>query len=278
MIAAILLLQTAAAVPTVGDTIWLARTVAVPDGYAVRAPTDSLTGPIELLGPPQLVTQQGTVLIRYPAVAWEPGRHTAALPGPVLIAPDGTADSVPPFEVTVSVRSVLPQARAESLPVQPPTGLVRRSSSTPVPLLVAMLLAVALLAPLHWWWRRRGPRVPVETPAADTSGVPFARWAEAGEQRAVLAAAATVLRTVITGAVPEARPGLDTTAVLAVLSERRPDLPLAEVEQILRELDSARFAPAAVGDAADVARRAAALAERIASERGVAAESEAVPA
>lgn len=277
MIAAILLLQTAAAVPSVGDTIWLARTVVVPDGYTVRPPADSLSGAIELLGPPQMVTQQGTVLIRYPAVAWEPGRHAVALPGPVLIAPDGTADSVAPFEVTVAVRSVLPQARTESLPVQPPTGLVGRSRSTPVPLLVALLLAAVLLAPLHWWWRRRGPRVPVEPPATDSSGVPFARWAEAGEQRAVLAAAAAVLRTVITGAVPEARPGLDTTAVLAVLAERRPDLPLAEIEQVLRELDGARFAPAAVGDAADVARRAAALAERIASSSAV-SPSEAVTA
>ena len=86
----------------------------------------------------------------------------------------------------------------------------------------------------------------------------------AGEQRAVLAAAAAVLRTVIASAVPEARPGLDTTALLEVLAEQGPALPLAEIEAVLRELDATRFAPSAVGDAAEVARRAAALAERIA--------------
>jgi hypothetical protein len=265
MIAAILLLQTAAAVPTVGDTIWLARSVAVPDGHTVRPPHDSLTGAVELLGPPQVIPQAGGVLIRYPAVAWEPGRHAVALPGPVLVGPDGVADSVPPFEVTVTVRSVLPRVRQDSLlPVQPATGLVARRQTSAVPLLMALAVAALLLAPLHWWWRRRGPDVAADSAPPPPAGVPFARWADAGEQRAVLAAAAAVLRTVITSAVPEARPGLDTTALLAVLAEHGPALPLSEIEAVLRELDATRFAPSAVGDAAEVARRAAALAERIA--------------
>ena len=265
MIAAVLLLQTAAAVPTVGDTIWLARTVAVPEGHSVRPPEDSLTGPVELLGPPQVIPAAGTVLIRYPAVAWEPGRHTVALPGPVLVGLDGVVDSVAPFEVTVTVRSVLPRVRPDSLPVQPAAGLVSRSTCTALPMLVLLGVAALLLAPAHWWWRRRGPRTPPDPPRPAAAGVPFARWADAGEQRAVLAAAAAVLRTVITSAVPDARPGLDTTALLEVLAEQRPDLPLAEIESVLRELDATRFAPAAVADAAGVARRAAALAGRIAA-------------
>ena len=265
MIAAILLLQASAAAPTVGDTIWLARTVSVPEGHVVRAPADSLTGPVELLGPPQIVPQPGGVLIRYPAVAWEPGRHTVALPGPVLVGPDGLADSVASFDVTITVRSVLPQAQTESLPVQPATGLVERRRSTPVPLLVLTAIAALLLVPVHLWWRRRGPRAEAAAAPGTSAGVPFARWADAGEQRAVLAAAAAVLRTVITGAVPQARPGLDTTTLLEVLAERGAGLPLDEIESVLRELDATRFAPAAVADAAGVARRAAALAERIAT-------------
>ena len=266
MIAAILLLQTAVATPTVGDTIWLARTVAVPAGHVVRPPEDSLGGPVELLGPPQMIPQSAGVLIRYPAVAWEPGRHVVALPGPVLVGPDGLADSIAPFEVTVTVRSVLPQSRPDSaLPVQPATGLVTRSRSTAIPLLVALALAALLLAPVHWWWRRRGPRVPTAPPAAPAAGVPFGRWADAGEQRAVLAAASAVLRSVIARAVPDARPGLDTTALLDVLAGQQRDLPLAEIESMLRELDATRFAPATVADAAGAARRAAALAEAIAA-------------
>lgn len=264
MIAALLFLQTAAAPPTVGDTIWLARTVAVPEGHVVRPPPDSLAGPVELLGPPQMVMQGGTVLIRYPAVAWEPGRHVVSLPGPVLVGPDGLADSVPAFEVAVSVRSVLPAARPESLAVQPATGLVARRRSTAVPLFAGVGLAALLLAPLHWWWRRRGPRVPPEPPAGPGAAVPFERWADAGEQRAVLAAAAALLRHSIARAVPDAQPGLDTSTLLGVLADDPRGLPREEIADVLRELDSTRFAPAAVADAAGVAQRAAALAERIA--------------
>jgi hypothetical protein len=279
MITAILLLQTAAAAPTVGDTIWLARTVAVPEGHTVRPPDDSLAGPVELLGPPQLVQQQGAVLIRYPAVAWEPGRHTVALPGPVLVGPDGTADSTAPLEVSVTVASVLPRVAGDTvLPVQPPTGLVPRQETSLLPLLALLGLGVLLLAPLHWWWRRRGPRVAPEPVATEPAGVPFARWADAGEPRAVLAAAAAVLRTVLSHTTPGAQPGLDTTELLAVLTERRPDLPLGEIEAVLRELDATRFAPAAFGDAADVARRAAALAARIAGDTPAAERAEPVEA
>lgn len=264
MIAAILLLQTAAAAPTVGDTIWLARSVAVPEGYTVRAPADSLAGAVELLGPPELIQRAGELLIRYPTVAWEPGRHAVALPGPVLVGPDGVADSVAPLEVTVTVASVLPDVPRDSvLPVQPATGMVARARTTVLPLLAGLVLGGLLATPLHWWWRRRGPRAAPEPVPTPSSEIPFARWAEAGERRAVLAAAAAVLRSAITAAVPDAQAGLDTTALLAVLVERRPDLPLDEIEAVLRELDGTRFAPIAAGDAAAIAERAAGLAARI---------------
>lgn len=264
MIAAILLLQAAQAAPTVGDTIWLARTVPVPAGHTVRPPEDSLAGAVELLGPPRLVTRDGAVLIRYPAVAWEPGRHTVALPGPVLVAPDGVEDSVPPLEVAVTVRSVLPAVPEDSvLPVQAPTGLVLRQETSLLPVAALLALGALLLAPLHWWWRRRGPRVPGDLPLAERHAVPLRLWADAGERRAVLAAAAALVRTRLTTLVPEAQPGLDTTELLTVLAAHRPDLPLADIESVLRELDAGRFAPGTVADPAALAERAAALAGRL---------------
>jgi hypothetical protein len=41
--------------PTVGDTVWLSRTIAVPPGYVVRAADWDPADPIELLGRPLVV-------------------------------------------------------------------------------------------------------------------------------------------------------------------------------------------------------------------------------
>jgi len=56
---------------------------------------------------------------------------------------------------------------------------------------------------------------------------------------------------------------MDTEACLAVLARRRPAWPLAELGDLLRALDEARFAHGADVDAVAMNRRAGELEQRI---------------
>ena len=228
----LLLLLGQAPLPQVGDTIWLVRTIAAPSGREVRVAPWSPEGAVEALGPGLLVPRGDSVDVRYPAVGWLPGSHAVEVPGPVLVSPDGTTDSLPPTTITVTIASILPSLPGDSLPPpQPEAAPVLRPIRTALPLVALVLLATLLLLPVHVWWRRRGrPLAPV-TAAAVTPvpEVPFNAWVAAGEPRAVLAAAAAQLR-----AASAARPS-------------------PEAEALLTELDDALFGP---GDAAAALPRA----------------------
>ena len=60
------------------------------------------------------------------------------------------------------------------------------------------------------------------------------------------------LRAALATVVPAATRQLDTDTVVEVLIREGPDLPIKEIESVLRELDRARFAPAVVDEFADV--------------------------
>lgn len=244
--AALLLLQ--ARHPTVGDTIWVVRRVSVPGSQSVRAANWELTGDVEVLGRPRITTANGVAEIRYPLVAWTPGSHTVSVPGPLLLAADGRVDSLPPADTSFAVASVLPSNVPDTaLHPQPQAGIVHRRTVTALPLLVLLGAALVLLAPLHWWWRRRGPRATLP-PAAPVPVPPLARWAEAGESRTLLAAAAERLRIAAAGAARRQETG--TTQAL----------PTREVDLTLRALDDARFAGASPAHAAELYAQASALA------------------
>jgi hypothetical protein len=171
--------------------------------------------------------------------------------------------------VPLTIASVLPQVPPDSsLAPQPRADYVPRTSATLVPLLVLLVLAGALLAPLHWWWRRRGtprPR-PAPSPGADQVA-PLERWADAGESRAVAAVATGRLRGLIADRMPEAHTALDTEALLRVV-DRRADWPLAELGDVLRSLDEARFGNASFPDAIGLARWADELSPRLTPDLG----------
>jgi len=57
--------------------------------------------PVELLGPPRVVTRGGTADVAYPVVIWETGPRTLEVPGPLLLATNGGVDSLPPARITV---------------------------------------------------------------------------------------------------------------------------------------------------------------------------------
>jgi hypothetical protein len=267
MIAALLLaLQTQAPPPTVGDTIWLERTIEVPAGAEVRAAAWDPEGDISLLGQPVVKRSGGSATIAYPAVAWTAGTHTVMVPGPILIGHDGATDSLPPESRTIQVATVLPVGQPpEKLSVQPEAGVVAERIHTPWPVLTSLLAAAVLLAPLVWWWRRRGPPMPVARPAPERSEVPLTEWTEAGEPRAVAAVAAHTLRAAIIARLPGSGPGLVTTRLMRVLEEQRPQWPAAEIGRVLRGLDAAQFGAAPADGVVDLATRAGELGRQLES-------------
>jgi hypothetical protein len=253
--------------PTVGDTIWVARTVAVPAGATLRPADWDPPEPIERLGPP-VVSQRGdSAEIAYPIVVWRAGPLTVDVPGALLLRAGGPIDSLPPLAVRLTIASVLPAVPPDSvLAPQPRADFVPRTSATPVPLLLLLAAAALLLAPLHWWWRRRGhprPRPALPTPGPDEA--PLDRWADAGETRAVASVAAARLRALIAARMPAAHVGLDTDSLLRTVAARA-DWPLAELGDVLRSLDEARFGHTAFPDAIGLARWVEELAPRLVPE------------
>ena len=262
-----------ATLPTVGDTIWVTRTIALPAGRSLRASEWEVADPVELLGPPRISLRGGSADVSYPIAVWRAGFHTVQVPGPLLLSPDGRVDSLRPEAVTVRIASVLPRPATDtSLRPQPRADFVPRPATTPLPLILLLVVAIALLAPIHWWWRRRGRPAggvagrPTTGSTAGPAKPPLERWADAGEPRAVAAAATTRLRTALAARIPAALPSLDTDEVLATVARQRPDWPLTELGDVLRRLDEARFGSGALPDAMGLARWAAELEPRLSQE------------
>jgi len=253
-------------IPTVGDTIWVSRTIALPPGRTLRAADWEVADPVELLGPARVTVSGGSADVAYPLAVWRAGFHTVEMPGPLLLSADGGVDSLRPEAFTLRVGSVLPRPATDtSLHPQPRADFVPRTATTPVPLVLLLVLALLALAPLHWWWRRRG--APGKQPrAADPGGParpPLERWADAGESRAVAAAATSRLRAALDARLPGALPSLDTEAVLAHVAQMRPDWPVSDLAEVLRDLDQARFATGTLPDAMGLARWATDLESRL---------------
>ena len=254
--------------PTVGDTIRLTRTVVVPAGRTLRLTDWSPPDPVELLGPPGVTVRGDSADLTYLVVVWRAGAETVNLPGPILLGANGAVDSLPGQSVTLHIRSVLPAVPPDSsLAPQPRADFVPRRALSVLPLLVLWLVAGLLLAPLHWWWRRRGKEREVFTlPSPRGSEPPLERWADAGESRAVAAAATARLRWAIAEALPAAHVALDTEDLLRVMNAARPAWPLGELGDLLRSLDEARFGERMFPDALGLARWAGELEPRLVPE------------
>src|SRR5439155_1105182 len=106
--------------PTVGDTIWLERALAVPNGWQVRAGKLEATEAIEPLADPAVRRSAAGWVVGYAVVAWKPGAHRLVLPPLWLLSPDGRADSTAGGTTSFSVSSVIP----DSLRSPSPQGLL----------------------------------------------------------------------------------------------------------------------------------------------------------
>jgi len=176
----------AAGPPQVGDTVWIDREIRAEAGSLLR-PLPWDPGEVAtLLAPPEARVQPGGWLLRYPVAFWRAGTHRLLVPGPLVIRPDGGTDTLPPRTVEVEVASLLPRGRADTLPPEPAAELLPSGERTPQPVLVLLGLVAVAVAPLHWWWRRRGPRRPAGRPSRSgvlASPAQLAEWAAAGELR-----------------------------------------------------------------------------------------------
>jgi hypothetical protein len=261
------LLQQQAQLPTVGDTVWLKQTVSQPPGHVVRTSDWTPADPVELLGRPRVIVTGDSAEITYPVVFWRPGHHTVDLPGPLLLGPGGTVDSLAGTRVTMDVRSVLPRVANDSaLAPQPRAGLVARRETSVTPLALLWLVTLLLLLPLHLWWRRRGKPVPAAPATPPIPEPPLARWADDGEYRAVATVAAARLRAVVAQRVSAAHSGLDTARLLSQLAAARPSWPLDELGDLLHALDDARFGETGAADALDLSHASLEMQERLRRE------------
>jgi hypothetical protein len=261
-----LLLQ--ARTPTVGDTVWLARTLAAPAASRIEPRRlEGRAGEYDPLGAPEVARVGGRATLRWPVVFWATGRHEVELPAVLLTGPDGSVDSVPPQATAVEIASVLPPAARESaVAPQPPAGVVPVRRRAWWPALVALLAAAG-----GGWllWRRWGSRgeVPGAPGPAPAALPPVDRWAAAGEVRAVAHSAAARLRAAIATAFPAADEALDTERCLRLLADQRPAWPLEELGRCLRGLDALRFGPDETGaDPHALWAEADALATRLQAE------------
>jgi hypothetical protein len=261
---AVLALALQASGPTVGDTIWLSHSIAVPPGHVVRAPDWDPGDPIELLARPTIALSGDSARISYPVVVWRPGPVVIEIPGPLLLGPGGTVDSLASQRVSMRLRSVLPQDVPDStLKPQPRAGFVSRRAVSASPLLVLWALATILLLPLHLWWRRRGKPETAPPAAQPMPEPPLSRWADDGEYRAVANMTAVRLRTTIAQRVSPAHAGLDTERLLAELAAARPHWPLTELADLLHALDRARFGLADAADTMELTRASLKLQDRL---------------
>ncbi|HUG28823.1 MAG TPA: hypothetical protein VMK53_11080 [Gemmatimonadales bacterium] len=176
------------ALPLIGDTVWVAREIEAPAGSLLRPLPWDPGEDILLLGPPEAAARAGGWTLRYPLVFWRPGTHRLAVPGPLVIRPDGMTDTLGTQTELVVIGSLLPAGRLDTIPPRPAVGLVAAGRRSWLPVMVLTFLAVLVALPLHWWWRRTGPPATRPRPGTRPAVLPpremLESWAAAGELRA----------------------------------------------------------------------------------------------
>jgi len=247
--------------PTVGDTVWLERTVTAAPGWRVRAGKLEAGERVEPLGDPVVrrASSPDGWVVRYPVAAWAPGAHTVSVPPIWRLGPDGRADSLPGGSAAFVITSVIPDTVRQPEP-RAAIAPIRSTRRNPLAATLAVVLCAGLLA-AGVRWRRRPPRPPGLLPHVPVEPeVPDARWLAAGEPKAVAARAVLQLRVAIAHTVPGANLALSTTECLAAVERARPDAPLRELRAALEQLDRVEFASAHGADVAALALRARGLA------------------
>lgn len=173
---------------SVGDTVWIERTLGDVGTAIVRPQVWSLGELGEQLAPAEVLQGSRGTLVRYALVLWYPGEQLLSMPGPVLVRRDGSSDTLAATRYKLRLESVLPagakRSELEPKPARPTIPLASRSLLAAAVLVGAVLLGVLVTA---LFWRRRGrvPKPPAPVEVFPSAGV-LRRWGEAGEYRAAL--------------------------------------------------------------------------------------------
>jgi hypothetical protein len=250
--------------PTVGDTVWIERSVLAPAGWRVRPGKLVPGSDFEPLADPGVLRAPGPAgswTVRYAVAVWTPGPHTIGLPPVWRLGPNGETDSLPGGHARVDVRSVIP----DSLKAPQTRGAIaplRSDGRSVLPVLAAVVLAGGVLAGAVALRRRPRQAQPAAQLPVEPQ-VPDARWLGAGEPRAVAARAAALLRGALARAHPRASPALSTAECLAILAQEVPAERLRPLAELLPQLDRVAFSPPPVSgaDVAALARQARTLAQ-----------------
>ncbi len=247
---------------TVGDTIYLSRTLPAPPGATARAQPLSRTATIEPLADPVVERHGALLTLRYAVAVFAPGSQAISMPPVELFYADGTSETILGDSARVRVRSVLPAG--DSLP--PPKPALAPLARPVHRVGPAVLLGTLVLALSGLWAvarRRVAPRPAPPEEAAAVVAAPLGAWVEAGELRAVATEISMGLRRQLAARVPLAAVALSTDACLTVLRRERPDWPVGEIADVLQALDRARFAPAAPQDIMALAEQARTVSARL---------------
>ncbi len=174
--------------PTVGDTLSVVRYFKLPPGTLVQPRTSLDTSIATLTATPEVVREGDSVRVSYPIAVWSIGADTLRIPGPVIVLPDGTADTLPAFAAVLRVSSVLPAgAEVDTLTPADARGWVTsyEKSWFPVLLVLVPLLLITVIAARYW--RRRGParERTVSAPVRADADM-LRRWLAAGEAGLVI--------------------------------------------------------------------------------------------
>ena len=239
---------------TVGDTVRISRRVVSDVDVQARIEPLADDAVIVQLSDPRAAFAEGTLGIQYTVAAFAPGTLAVAMPDAELLFPDGRTELVPGDTAWIVVESVLTDSASAPRAV---VGPIDRSEQRAWPLVILLFGAVGSTVVWGMLRRRQGRPDRIEDDVGDEMPIPpVDRWIAAGEGRSATTYVTHRLREALAKLVPAATHQLDTEAVLDVLARERPDLPVGEIESVLRELDRARFAPAVIDEFVDVIDRA----------------------
>lgn len=244
--------------PTVGDTVRIERAIPVTGGATARAQPLAASDLLQPLGRVVIVPGRGVIRLRYTAAFFTPGAHAVPMPSLELIYPDGRTETVLGDSAVVDVASVLPAGDSTPTP-KASLAPIARPPRRPVALIVPIAAVLILLVLWGIWRRRRGAEPALPAPDETGGEPPLERWLAAGEGRAVAAVTAEQLRATLEATVPGAHRALGLGDCLAVIEDQRPEWPVRELEEVLRALERARFAPLAPDDAVALRERAETL-------------------
>lgn len=248
--------------PTVGDTIRLERVFTLPPGWRLRPGRLEASEVVEPLEDAQVVLRGSDWVVRYSVVAWAPGEQHVVVPPVWRLGARGEADSVPGGTATFAIASVIPDSVNSPQP-KPALTPIRPDHRAFFPPALAVFIAASTLAAAIWWRRRPARAIAAPPRAQASAAVADDRWLQIGEQKAVAARAAGLLRTVLARVVPEAHGGLSTADCLAVARKHRPPAQITQLEVVLGALDAVAFGSDAPVDVAALAQRARSLAQEL---------------